>query len=88
VLVLGWASGHLPSSGIPDADGQTGGLLRADAAVARCGLLRLAAREAGAVLPLTQGGDSVREAALVVLLAPFGAPGHLVLAAGWYGKAW
>ena len=40
-----------------------------------------------AVLPLTQGGIGVREAALVVLLTPLGAPGHLVLAAGlvWEG---
>jgi uncharacterized protein (TIRG00374 family) len=40
-----------------------------------------------ALLPLTQGGIGVREAALVGLLAPFGAPGHLVLAAGlvWEG---
>ena len=40
-----------------------------------------------AVLPLTQGGIGVREVALVALLAPFGAPGHLVLAAGlvWEG---
>jgi glycosyltransferase 2 family protein len=40
-----------------------------------------------AVLPLTQGGIGVREAALVALLSPFGAPGHLVLAAGlaWEG---
>jgi uncharacterized protein (TIRG00374 family) len=40
-----------------------------------------------AVLPLTQGGIGVREAALVVLLSPFGAPGPLVLAAGlvWEG---
>jgi len=40
-----------------------------------------------AVLPLTQGGIGVREAALVALLAPFGAAGHLVLAAGlvWEG---
>ncbi|HWZ96269.1 MAG TPA: lysylphosphatidylglycerol synthase transmembrane domain-containing protein [Candidatus Dormibacteraeota bacterium] len=40
-----------------------------------------------AVLPLTQGGMGVREAALVALLAPFGAPGALVLAAGlvWEG---
>jgi len=40
-----------------------------------------------AVLPLTQGGIGVREAALVGLLAPFGAPGYLVLAAGliWEG---
>lgn len=40
-----------------------------------------------ALLPLTQGGIGVREAALVALLAPFGAAGHLVLAAGlvWEG---
>jgi len=40
-----------------------------------------------AVLPLTQGGMGVREAALVALLAPFDAPGTLVLAAGlvWEG---
>jgi len=40
-----------------------------------------------AVLPLTQGGIGVREAALVGLLAPFGAPGHLVLAAGLVWEA-
>jgi uncharacterized protein (TIRG00374 family) len=40
-----------------------------------------------AILPLTQGGIGVREAALVALLAPFGAPGPVVLAAGvvWEG---
>jgi uncharacterized membrane protein YbhN (UPF0104 family) len=40
-----------------------------------------------ALLPLTQGGIGVREAALVALLAPFGAAGTLVLAAGlvWEG---
>jgi len=40
-----------------------------------------------ALLPLTQGGIGVREAALVALMAPFGPPGHLVLAAGlvWEG---
>jgi uncharacterized membrane protein YbhN (UPF0104 family) len=40
-----------------------------------------------AVLPLTQGGIGVREAALVALLLPFGAPSSLVLAAGlvWEG---
>jgi uncharacterized protein (TIRG00374 family) len=40
-----------------------------------------------AVLPLTQGGIGVREAALVGLLSPFGAAPHLVLAAGllWEG---
>jgi uncharacterized protein (TIRG00374 family) len=40
-----------------------------------------------ALLPLTQGGIGVREAALVALLVPFGASGPLVLAAGllWEG---
>lgn len=40
-----------------------------------------------AMLPLTQGGIGIREAALVGLLAPFGAAKHLVLAAGllWEG---
>jgi len=40
-----------------------------------------------AVLPLTQGGIGVREAALVGLLSPFGAPPHLVLAAGLVWEA-
>jgi glycosyltransferase 2 family protein len=40
-----------------------------------------------ALLPITQGGIGVREAALVGLLAPFGAAAHLVLASGlvWEG---
>lgn len=40
-----------------------------------------------AMLPITQGGIGIREAALVTLLAPFGAQKHLVLAAGllWEG---
>ena len=40
-----------------------------------------------ALLPLTQGGMGVREVALVGLLAPFGAPAALTLAAGliWEG---
>jgi len=40
-----------------------------------------------AVLPITQGGIGVREAALVVLLVPFGAPASQVLATGivWEG---
>jgi hypothetical protein len=40
-----------------------------------------------AILPLTLGGIGVREAALVGLLSPFGAPSPLVLAAGllWEG---
>jgi uncharacterized protein (TIRG00374 family) len=40
-----------------------------------------------ALLPLTQGGIGVREAALVALLAPLGAPGPLVLAAGLLWEA-
>jgi glycosyltransferase 2 family protein len=35
-----------------------------------------------AVMPITQGGIGVREAALVVLLSPFGAPASTVLATG------
>jgi len=40
-----------------------------------------------AVMPITQGGIGVREAALVLLLAPFGAPATKVLATGivWEG---
>lgn len=40
-----------------------------------------------AVLPISQGGVGIREAALVVLLRPFGAPAALVLAASlvWEG---
>ena len=40
-----------------------------------------------AVMPITQGGIGVREAALVLLLAPFGAPAAHVLATGivWEG---
>ena len=40
-----------------------------------------------AVMPITQGGIGVREAALVVLLVPFGAPAAQVLATGivWEG---
>jgi glycosyltransferase 2 family protein len=40
-----------------------------------------------ALLPLTQGGIGVREAALVGLLSPFGAAAHLVLAAGLVWEA-
>lgn len=40
-----------------------------------------------ALLPLTQGGIGVREAAMVGLLSPFGAAPHLVLAAGLVWEA-
>jgi uncharacterized membrane protein YbhN (UPF0104 family) len=86
VLVLGWAMGTAI---------QTAFLLLTAQLAVYCGLslpLRmwffawpLAKLAAG--LPLTQGGIGVREAALVGLLAPFGAPGPLVLATGlmWEG---
>src|SRR6267154_1742492 len=86
VLVLGWLLGSCIQAAFL--------MLTAQLAV-YCGLtLPLRAwlfawplAKLAAVLPLTQGGIGVREAALVVLLAPFGAPGHLVLAAGlvWEG---
>jgi uncharacterized protein (TIRG00374 family) len=80
-LLLGWLVGTLIQS--------TFLLLTARLAVA-CGLvlpLRLwllawPLAKLAALLPLTQGGIGVREAALVALLTPFGAPSHLVLAAG------
>jgi uncharacterized protein (TIRG00374 family) len=86
VLVLGWLLGTCI---------QTAFLLLAAQLAVYCGL-RLPLRawlfawplaKLAAVLPLTQGGIGVREAALVALLVPFGAPGHLVLAAGlvWEG---
>jgi len=40
-----------------------------------------------ALLPLTQGGMGIREAALVALLLPFGAPSTLVLASGLVWEA-
>jgi uncharacterized protein (TIRG00374 family) len=86
VLVLGWLAGTLI---------QTVFLVLTAKIAMYCGLvlpLRVwlfawPLAKLAAVLPLTQGGIGVREAALVALLAPFGAPGHLVLAAGliWEG---
>jgi hypothetical protein len=86
VLALGWILG----TGI-----QTTFLLLTAQLAVYCGL-RLPVRawlfawplaKLAAVLPLTQGGIGVREAALVALLVPLGAPGPLVLAAGlmWEG---
>ena len=86
VLALGWLAGTCVQLAFL--------MLTAHLAV-KCGLtLPLRAwlfawplAKVAAVLPLTQGGIGVREAALVALLSPFGAPGHLVLAAGlvWEG---
>jgi uncharacterized protein (TIRG00374 family) len=86
ILLLGWLAGTFIQA--------TFLILTARLAVS-CGLkLRLRVwlfawplAKLAAVLPLTQGGIGVREAALVALLAPFGAASHLVLAAGlvWEG---
>jgi glycosyltransferase 2 family protein len=86
ILILGWLMGTLIQS--------TFLILTALLAVS-CGLvlpLRIwlfawPLAKLAAVLPLTQGGIGVREAALVALLAPFGAAAPLVLAAGlvWEG---
>jgi len=86
VLLLGWLAGTFIQA--------TFLILTARLAVS-CGLtLRLRIwlfawplAKLAAILPLTQGGIGVREAALVALLAPFGAASHLVLAAGlvWEG---
>ena len=86
VLVLGWLLG----TGI-----QTCFMLLTAQIAEYCGLkLPLSVwlfawplAKLAAVLPLTQGGIGVREAALVALLAPFGAPGPLVLAAGLVWEA-
>jgi uncharacterized protein (TIRG00374 family) len=86
VLLIGWALGAFI---------QTSFLMLAALLAVSCGLI-LPLRvwlfawplaKLAAVLPLTQGGIGVREAALVALLAPFGAPAPLVLAAGlvWEG---
>jgi uncharacterized protein (TIRG00374 family) len=86
VLVLGWLLG----TGI-----QTCFLLLTAQLAEYCGLkLPLSVwlfawplAKLAAVLPLTQGGIGVREAAMVALLAPFGAPGPLVLAVGLVWEA-
>ena len=86
VLAMGWLLG----TGI-----QTSFLLLSAKMAEFCGLnvpLRVwlfawPLAKLAAVLPLTQGGIGVREAALVGLLTPFGMPGHLVLAAGLLWEA-
>ena len=53
----------------------------------RAWLLAWPLAKLAAVLPITQGGIGVREAALVALLSPFGAPGPVVLAVGLVWEA-
>jgi uncharacterized protein (TIRG00374 family) len=86
VLLIGWALGTFI---------QTSFLVLTALLAVSCGLvlpLRIwlfawPLAKLAAILPLTQGGIGVREAALVALLVPFGAPAPLVLAAGlvWEG---
>lgn len=86
ILILGWLLGIFIQSTF---------LILTALLAASCGLvlpLRIwlfawPLAKLAAVLPLTQGGIGVREAALVALLAPFGAVAPLVLAAGlvWEG---
>ena len=86
VLVLGWLLG---------TSVQTSFLLLTALLAEYCGLkLPLSVwlfawplAKLAAVLPLTQGGIGLREAALVALLSPLGAPGPLVLAAGLVWEA-
>jgi uncharacterized membrane protein YbhN (UPF0104 family) len=86
VLVLGWLLG----TGI-----QTSFLLLTALLAEYCGLklppsvwlFAWPLAKLVAVLPLTQGGIGLREAALVALLSPLGAPGPLVLAAGLVWEA-
>lgn len=86
ILMLGWILGTLVQGSFV--------VLTALLAVS-CGLLlplpvwlfAWPLAKIAALLPLTQGGMGIREAALVALLAPFGAPAALTLAAGliWEG---
>lgn len=86
ILVFGWLLGTLI---------QTVFLVLTALLAVSCGLL-LPLRvwlfawplaKLAAVLPLTQGGIGVREAALVALLVPFGPPASLVLAVGLIWEA-
>src|SRR5262249_5966062 len=86
VLILGWSLGVLIQGSFI--------LLNALLAIS-CGLFlpfrvwlfAWPLAKIAALLPLTQGGMGVREAALVALLLPFGAPSSLTLASGliWEG---
>jgi glycosyltransferase 2 family protein len=86
VLVFGWMLGLLIQGSFLTLNALLGiscGLILPF----RAWLLAWPLAKLAALLPITQGGIGVREAALVALLAPFGAPGPLVLAAGlvWEG---
>ena len=86
VLVYGWIAGTLMQAVF---------LLLTEQIAVYCGLvlpLRVwffawPLAKLAAMLPLTQGGIGIREAALVGLLVPFGGARHLVLAAGLLWEA-
>lgn len=86
LLILGWLMGTLVQTTLLVLTARLGvycGLVLP----LRVWLFAWPLAKLAAVLPLTQGGIGVREAALVALLAPFGAAGPLVLATGlvWEG---
>jgi hypothetical protein len=86
VLIFGWMIGMLVQTTLLVLTARIGvycGL----ALPLRVWLFAWPLAKLAAILPLTQGGIGVREAALVALLAPFGAAGHLVFATGlvWEG---
>jgi len=86
VLAFGWLIGTLVQSMFLVLTARLGAYCGL-ALPLRVWLFALPLAKLAAILPLTQGGIGVREAALVALLAPFGAAGHLVLATGlvWEG---
>lgn len=86
VLILGWLTGTLVQATLLVLTARLGvycGLVLP----LRVWLFAWPLAKLAAILPLTQGGIGVREAALVALLAPFGAAGPLVFATGlvWEG---
>jgi uncharacterized protein (TIRG00374 family) len=86
ILIFGWVIGTLVQSAflvLTALVGVSCGLVLP----LRVWLFAWPLAKLAAVLPLTQGGIGVREAALVALLAPFGASGPLVLATGLVWEA-
>jgi glycosyltransferase 2 family protein len=86
VLIFGWVIGTVVQTVLLVLTAQIG-IYCGLALSLRIWLFAWPLAKLAAILPLTQGGIGVREAALVALLAPFGAPGPLVFATGlvWEG---
>jgi uncharacterized protein (TIRG00374 family) len=85
-IILGWVLGVLIQSSFIFSNAMLAVSLGLDLHI-RVWIFAWPLAKLAALLPLTQGGMGVREAALVALLLPFGAPSALVLAAGlvWEG---